>query len=344
MRGRLTASPAVFAFVFCVLPVFAPQQVFGQAAGSIAGQVRIYPGNVVSSSVMVTIMGRGTIVTTTFTDNEGRFGVNGLPPGEYHVLINDDAYQPVDAGVRIDSVTSSTMAIVNVYLVPRDAEKPGRPGPEMGGNTRLTDPAQYTRRVPKPARKEFEKAVNSEKEGKTDAAIRHYQKAIDLAPDFYAARNNLGSALLGKAQFGEAREQFERVLQLNPSDAQGYFNLANLGLLTQRYDEAELWVQRGLSRQPDSAFGQFLQGSLYARSGRSKDAENALRRCLELDPVMAKAHLALANLYLQQRRNDAAAAELRAFLESFPNDTFAPKAKEVLKKLEGKADAADLAH
>jgi TolA-binding protein len=59
-----------------------------------------------------------------------------------------------------------------------------------------------------------------------------------------------------------------------------------------------------------------------------------LRRSLELDPLMSKAHLALVNLYLRQKRNREAAAELRDFLKTFPEDPFAPKAKQVLGKLE----------
>jgi TolA-binding protein len=49
---------------------------------------------------------------------------------------------------------------------------------------------------------------------------------------------------------------------------------------------------------------------------------------------MSKAHLALVNLYMQQKRSEDAAVELRAFLKAFPEDPFAPKARQVLLKLE----------
>jgi tetratricopeptide (TPR) repeat protein len=124
------------------------------------------------------------------------------------------------------------------------------------------------------------------------------------------------------------------VIKVNPSDAAAYFNLANLFLLTQQLEKGHQWVEQGLTKQPDSAFGHFLQGSLYARSGRPNEAEVALKRCLELDPIMSKAHLALVNLYVQQKRKGEAVSELKAFLTAFPQDPFAPHAREVLQKLE----------
>ena len=112
-------------------------------------------------------------------------------------------------------------------------------------------------------------------------------------------------------------------------------------MLKSQYSQSEEWVEKGLRREPDSAFGHFLEGSLCSRTGRPSEAESSLRRSLELDPFMSKAHLALVNLYLQQKRDGDAAAELRLFVKNFPEDPFAPKAKQVLQKLEvasGKAN------
>ena len=280
------------------------------------------------------------MVTTTYTDSEGRFGVNGLPPGQYHVVVKEDPYQPVDEVVRIDSVTSSTVALVNIYLRLRETRQSDSPSVK-GGNPRLMSPAEYIRQAPKSARREFQKAIDMGNKGEADEAIQHYRKAIDLYPDFYAARNNLGTALMNRSEYSQAKEQFEKVVALNATDAASYFNLANLYILTKQAEKAQLWIERGLSRQPDSALGHFLQGSLYEMTGKFKEAETSLRRSIELDPLMAKAHLALVNLYLRTKRDEQAVSELRAFLTAFPNDAFAPKAKQVLKRLEGGSAASD---
>ena len=115
----------------------------------------------------------------------------------------------------------------------------------IGGNARLAGSNQFTQQIPKRARKEYDKGVRSDRDGKPDEALSHYQKAIELAPDFYEARNNLGSDLLSKSQFPEARQQFEKVVTINPSDAAAYFNLANLSLLTHQYDQSQHWLEQG---------------------------------------------------------------------------------------------------
>lgn len=337
LHGR-TAPTLLCAILVALLHASFPGRISAQAAGSIVGRVRIVPGNEIKSPVLVTLSSRGAMVNSVYTDSEGNFGFSGLPGNLYRVVINEEGYLPVQEDVSVDPVTTS-MKILTINLVPSEANPKSAP-PIKGGNTRLADSNQYAQQIPKGARKEFNRGVRSDKDGKSDEAIRYYQKAIELAPEFYEARNNLGSDLLAKSRFPEAQQQFEQVIKVNPSDAAAYFNLGNLFLLMQQFDQGQHWVEQGLSKQPDSAFGHFLQGSLYARSGKPDQAEAALRRCLELDPVMSKAHLALVNLYMQQRRSDDAASELKAFLKAFPDDPFAPRAKQVLQKLEPSNAAA----
>ncbi len=332
MCGRLL-WPLLFAVIGVVAASF-PARLEAQApGGTITGQVRIAPGTDLKSPVMVTLESRGAAINTVYTDGQGQFGFYKLPPNLYHVVINEKDYQRIEETVAIDPLSSSTRLLA-IYLVARDAKRAEASSAMKGANANLTGSTEYPQRISKPARKEYEKGVRCDQEGKPDEAIRHYQKATELAPDFYEARNNLGSDLLSKSQFPEAQRQFEEVIKLHPSDAAGYFNLGNLYLLTRQYEKAQEWVRQGLSRQPDSAFGHFVQGSLEARRGNAQEAEKALQRCLELDPTMSKAHLALVNLYLQQKRTDNAASELKTFLKAFPEDPFAPRARQVLQKLE----------
>jgi predicted Zn-dependent protease len=326
---RLAICLLLVGLVFAVFPRHQAAQAPG---GSIVGRVRIAPGNELKSPVMISLQTRGAVIASVYTDNEGSFGFNGLTANTYHVVIQEKEYLPVDETVPIEPITSP-LRYVTIYLTQREAKKTQDPL-VIGGNARLAGSNQFTQQIPKRARKEYDKGVRSDRDGKPDEALSHYQKAIELAPDFYEARNNLGSDLLSKSQFPEARQQFEKVVTINPSDAAAYFNLANLSLLTHQYDQSQHWLEQGLSKQPDSAFGQFLQGSLFARSGKPAEAEVSLKRCLELDPFMSKSHLALVNLYMQQKRTNDAASELRVFLKSFPQDPFAPKAKQVLQNLE----------
>src|SRR5262249_12862315 len=149
---------------------------------------------------------------------------------------------------------------------------------------------EYRRHFPKKALKEFDKGVEADERGKRDDALRHYERAIDIAPSFYPAHNNIGSNLLSKSDFPEAERHFKEAIKLNQSDPEAHLNLANLYLTQKHYELALQSVQEGIRRDPNSAFGQFLLGAIHERLGRFVEAERALRAALALSPLMSRAH------------------------------------------------------
>jgi Flp pilus assembly protein TadD len=318
-----------------LLALQAPRCLLAQQGWSISGSVMTYHGETPDRPILVTLQFRGSAIATTFSDSEGKFSFSELSPNVYHLLVDDDKYRPVDQMVEVNPmVTSPTIA--RLSLVPKESARPENP--PLGSNPHMVGSLEL-KQFPRPALKEFDKGIKAEKDGRIEDAISHYQKAIKVAPDLYPARNNLGSAYLGKSQFAAAREQFESVVKVNPSDATAYFNMGNLLLLTQKYPEATRWLGEGLSKEPNSSFGHFLLGSVCTRLGKNDQAEKELRTSLQLDSKMSKAHLALVNLFLQQQRLADAADELRRFLKDVPEDPLAPKVREVLKKLEARLAA-----
>ncbi|MBZ5705898.1 MAG: tetratricopeptide repeat protein [Acidobacteriia bacterium] len=323
---------ACLIFLLLAVPALQAQQ---GGVGSVVGELHLSKGDF-AGRIFVELQLRGATLGSAYSDEEGRFGFYGLGSNPYHVVINDERFYPVDQLVVLDT-SIYTVAMAQINLIPREpAKKEPLPNREPGSNPNLVDPAEYRRHFPKNAVKEFDKGVAADKHQISDEAIRHYEKAISLAPDFYPAHNNLGSDYLSKADYAGAEKQFKEVLRVNQNDSQAYFNLGHVLTLTNRFEEAEKALQQGLQKQPDSAFGHFLLGSLYSRTGRGSEAERNLNDALQLDPAMPQAYLQLVNLYLQQRRSKDAASELKTYLKLFPNDGFAPKAKGVLERLEGK--------
>ena len=301
--------------------------------GSVIGRVRVARGDFPSRPILVELQLRGATMNSAYTDDQGRFGFHGLGSNPYRVIIKDEAYYPVDEQANLNIMVSAQV-IVQITLTPReDVKKDLVAGRVNGSNPFLVDQNEYNRRFPKNAVKEFKKGVEADQRGDREEAIRHYEVALSLAPEYYPAHNNLGSDYLSKADFKSAQTQFQEAIRLNQNDAQAYFNLGNVLVISGRYGEAEQILQEGTKRRPDSAFGRFLFGSLYSRTGRLKDAEHRLREALQLDPTMSQAHLQLVNLYLQQKRTPEAIAELRSYLKAFPDGAYAPRAREMLKKL-----------
>lgn len=309
----------------------------GPQYGTIVGQLRLARSAFPPKAVLVNLETRGATIASVYTDNEGRFTFSQLLGNPYRVIINDADYSPVDELVALDPSTSA-IRMLNITLVPKSDVAAVRAGTNSsaiaGGNPNVTNPGGLRREVPEPALREFKAGVNAEHKKKLDDASRHYQKAIEIAPDFYEARNNLGSLQLAKSDFDAAREQFQAALKSNPSEASSQFNMANLMLLTKQPADAEKYAREGLRLQPTSAFGHFVLGSALGSTGDTAEAERELHRALELDPATTKAHLALVNIYLQQKKKQEAIAELRSFLKSAPDDPFAPKARDVLTRLE----------
>jgi thioredoxin-like negative regulator of GroEL len=337
-----TRSSLLLWFVLLV-PFVTPNRLLGQTPnqlGKIIGTVRVVKGDFPTHPVLISLEMRDSPIGSAYCDDQGRFGFYGLIANNYRISVNDDAYEPVSETTNVDP-TTAPMNFVELRLVPRPtAKKDPLPGRVEGSNPFLVDPADYYRKFPKKTLKEFEKGVDADHRGKTDDAIQHYEKALSYSSDFYPAHNNLGSAYLARQNFEAAQNQFEAAIKANQNDVEAYFNLANVFLLTQRFPAAEREIEEGLQRRPDSAFGQFLQGSLYSRTGRPELAEKSLRSAVQLDPKMSQVYLQLVNLYVQQKRTPEAIGELETYLKTFPDSPFSPKARDLLKRLQGEASAS----
>ncbi|PYX84737.1 MAG: hypothetical protein DMG70_05675 [Acidobacteria bacterium] len=302
-----------------------------QQVGEIVGEVHVVRGDF-PGRVLVELQLHSAPITSQYTDEQGKFAFPSLTSNLYRIVIRDDRFYPVDQMAMLD-LSVSAVARVQINLTPRPPDRKSGVAAQKGSNPFIVDIEEYRRHFPKNALKEFDKGLESDQRGQRDDAIRHYQQAITLAPDFYPAHNNLGSDYLGESDFRAAKTEFEQAIKLNQSDAEAHLNLANLYLATKDYDHALESVREGLRRQPSSALGKFLLGSIYERIGNLPEAEQALRQALELDAGMSRVHLELVNLYLTQHRKSEASTELKAFLKDSPNDPLAPKAREILTKL-----------
>lgn len=69
-------------------------------------------------------------------------------------------------------------------------------------------------------------ALVYEELGRTEDALKSYQKAITLEPDLVAAHINLGSLFLAQKKLDEAIVRFQRAVEINPLEVSAHYNLA----------------------------------------------------------------------------------------------------------------------
>ncbi|PYY13128.1 MAG: hypothetical protein DMG60_22555 [Acidobacteria bacterium] len=332
MPSCLHSHVAVVGLAFLLTCGAAAQR--GEGNGNVVGRIRVSKGTLPGERLLVSVQTRGQLVGNTYADSEGKFGFYDLAPNAYEITLTVEGYEPAMQIVRIDPLLSPTQ-FVELVLNPvsfREHRVPDRG--LKGSNPYLVNSSDLLAKFPKAARKTFEEGVKCDREGRRDDAIKLYIRALEKAPGFYPARNNLGSDYLAKRQYSQAEEQFLEVLKQNSEDSEAYFNLGNVYLLTNRLGSSKAVLLQALSKDPGSALGHFLLGSVYGQMRRSGEAEQELHKAIEIEPTYAKAYLQLVNLYLTEKKTAEAREELRAFLSKFPQSPLAPKAKDVLKKLE----------
>lgn len=122
---------------------------------------------------------------------------------------------------------------------------------------------------------------------RTDDARQEYQRAIDLNPNFAAAYGYLGWALAAAGRTDEAVALSEQAIRMSPHDPQNaIFNnaLAVAHYLAGRYSEAVNFARKGVQLRDEMISGHRIYVASLAQAGQFEEARTALQRLRELQP------------------------------------------------------------
>jgi tetratricopeptide (TPR) repeat protein len=139
--------------------------------------------------------------------------------------------------------------------------------------------------------------------GQVDDAIVHYRKALESRPDYALANYNLGTALESRGQVDEAILHYRKTLEFEPDFLEAHNNLGIALTRRGEVDEAIVHFLKALEIQPDSAKAHYNLGFVLARRGRSDEADKAIEHY--------RTALALAIAENNQELADAVRAQLR---------------------------------
>jgi tetratricopeptide (TPR) repeat protein len=132
-------------------------------------------------------------------------------------------------------------------------------------------------------------------------ALRVYDKAITIEPEYYEAWNGKADALNRAQQFNEALKASDRVLILKPDYVPGWINrgyiLYNLGL----YDEELKAYETAITFDPASPEAWFNKGYSLAGMKRYDEAIASFNKVESLDPTYP--NLAANKRIAEQNRN-----------------------------------------
>ena len=155
--------------------------------------------------------------------------------------------------------------------------------------------------------------------GRVDDAIAHCQTALQINPRLAGAHNNLGNALLKKGSVDEAIAHYQKALQIKPDFAEARINLGNAFFQKGQVNEAMVQYQTALQIKPDSPDAHYNLGNALLKKDRVDEAITQYQQALQIMPGNAKAHYNLGNALLQKGRVDAAIAQYQQALQIKPD-------------------------
>jgi tetratricopeptide (TPR) repeat protein len=167
-------------------------------------------------------------------------------------------------------------------------------------------------------------------EGEHQEAIRHFEAALEIRPNYPKAHNNLANAYLELGESDAALRHFELALELAPESFQVHYNLARALVKLGRLPEAAQHYSRAIELNPGLVPAYRSLGILLVQLGRSQEAERYLREAIRRQPDDALAHHSLGDAYRKLGRKQAAISSYSQALRGSPDD---PRLQQKLQKL-----------
>jgi Tfp pilus assembly protein PilF len=237
------------------------------------------------------------------SDSHGDFVHTGIPTGPYEVSITTEG-KSAKLGARVSFGGTSKLEFDLRRLIPYDAAQKHRVT-----TTGLT--------IPRRAQEEWQKAFDAK--DNLEKAKKHLEKAIELAPDFEAALNDLGTIYHRRQQYAEAAALFERALKVNPESMTARVNLGGTLIGLKQYEHALAENLRVLTVRPNDALAHGQAGLALFHLQRYQEAISHLQHSKQSDPHLPLLPgFLLANVYDVLGNNRAAIAEYEDFLKMHP--------------------------
>jgi Flp pilus assembly protein TadD len=135
----------------------------------------------------------------------------------------------------------------------------------------------------------------NERTGNYPAAVRTYQRGLEIEPENVELLNAMGFALFQQGKSEEAVIALERALLVDPQHWKAHNNMALASIDIGELEVAEAHYRESLAIEPQPAIYNDL-GFVLERQGLPEEAADAYRKSLELDPESASTHYNLGAL------------------------------------------------
>ena len=292
-------------------------------SNQIQGRIYFPPGQGTSGrTVKVSLESVSTFgAPSTVADQDGVFRFNGLPPGDYTVVVDAGSeFERSREPANIYRGANGQIIQVTVQLHPKiDSSNPLFAG------------------VPSNALSLYQKGIVAAKKGDAKAAVESLSAAVAAYPSFALALNDLGAQYLILKQMDKAGETFAALVKLKPNDANAHLNLGIVAFNEKKPDEAESHLRKALELKSAGPTAHYYLGLTLISLKRYPEAQTEFETTIgNGGENLALAHKYLGGLYMNSKKNREAADELEKYLKLDPKAPDADRIKGTIKDLRGK--------
>lgn len=177
--------------------------------------------------------------------------------------------------------------------------------------------------IPSKAKHEFEQGLKHLQKRDASGSLVFFHRALQIYPNYYEAHYNEGVARMRLGHDEEARQSFQKAIDLSGGQyVRAVFGYGLVLCHEGRPAQAEQIVRRGLELDPSIPDGHVVAAIALLKLHRLNEAEKYAREALGLPPSWEslKAYLVLADIHAEQAHFDILVTDLQTYLRLAPDD------------------------
>jgi tetratricopeptide (TPR) repeat protein len=258
------------------------------------------------------------LIGTRKTRNTGFYTFQRLSRGVYYIRVRVAGTNFKEKKIRIDLGDLNAIGGVDVKQVDVYLEADRR----KADQTPVNNTVIFAQNIPPAAKKEYDAGHEKEKKKNTPEALKHFNTAVQIFPEYFDALESLGNGYLEQKEYDEAEKALRRAALVNPKSFRVLFSLAVAQNKLLKKTSAVESLQKANEIDAGSINSHLLLGIIQRDLKKYKEAEKTLLRAKKLGQnKFPDVHWNLALLYYHDlKRYSVAADELNLYLEAIPKD------------------------